>query len=307
MQPSVPHVIPYQGSKRKLAKRICSLFPEGIKNLHEPFAGSAAVTLYAAAHNMADHYVISDLLDPLARLWQQVINRPDQTAKRYSEIWCGDIDEANDRFLTIRSRYNQEQDPVDLLYLVARCVKNAVRFNRSGNFTQSADKRRLGTAPHKMERSIFAASALLKGRTTVRSEDFRSCICNASSRDLVYMDPPYHGTTYGKDKRYFMQVTKNDLIEGIEILNDNDIPFILSYDGKTGNSEYTEELPSELKMKRLWISGGISSQATLSGQRQETVESLYLSHQLLHLAENWCAQKGKEKTPEPSSPRLELV
>ncbi|PIQ42809.1 MAG: DNA methyltransferase [Gammaproteobacteria bacterium CG11_big_fil_rev_8_21_14_0_20_46_22] len=287
---NVPHVIPYQGSKRNLAKRICTLMPKSVNTFYEPFAGSAAVTIYAASNNLAKQYVIADSLEPLAKLWEEIINHPEKTGRRYEEIWKG-YAESPDYFLKIRERFNAEKDPVDLLYLVARCVKNAVRFNRNGDFTQSADKRRLGTRPERMKKSINEVSQLLKGRVIVRCGDFRDSIKDAKLGDLVYMDPPYHGTTYGRDKRYFMQLGRDALIEGLEFINNRDVPFILSYDGKTGNVEYADELPEYLKMKRLWIAAGRSSQATLSGRSEETIESLYISRQLLHYADSWC-QKG---------------
>ena len=52
----VPHPIPYQGSKRNLASAILDYFPEHVYTLVEPFAGSAAMTLAAAARNAAARY-----------------------------------------------------------------------------------------------------------------------------------------------------------------------------------------------------------------------------------------------------------
>lgn len=40
-----PHVIPYQGSKRKLADNILKQINFDVSAFYEPFAGSAAVTL----------------------------------------------------------------------------------------------------------------------------------------------------------------------------------------------------------------------------------------------------------------------
>jgi DNA adenine methylase len=45
----VPQAFPYQGSKWNLAPAILRYFPDGIGTLIEPFAGSAAITLAAAA------------------------------------------------------------------------------------------------------------------------------------------------------------------------------------------------------------------------------------------------------------------
>lgn len=280
MKKAVPHPIPYQGSKRNLADDICGLFPNKIETLFEPFAGSAAITLYAARHGLARRFVIGDSLPELIELWRAIIEQPDKTAMRYEAIWRGHIEGRPDYFNQVRERFNVDRDPVELLYLVARCVKNAVRFNRHGRFTQSADKRRLGTQPTKMGQAIQMASALLKGKTELHCGDFTGTIGAAGARDLIYMDPPYHGTTYGRDKRYFAQLEREALIEGLVDLNRRNVPFLLSYDGMTGDVVYGDPLPDHLAMRRLLIEAGRSSQATLNGREAMTVESVYVSENL---------------------------
>ncbi|MCE9932668.1 Dam family site-specific DNA-(adenine-N6)-methyltransferase [Aeromonas salmonicida] len=280
MTTTIPHPIPYQGSKRALAAKICTLFPDRIETLYEPFAGSAAISIYAAHHNLAKEFVIADSLPELIGLWKEIIDNPTRTANRYEEIWSGNQERSPTYFNEVRERFNSERDPVDLLYLIVRCVKNAVRFNRHGHFTQSSDKRRLGTNPKKMGASIHSVSDLLKGRTKLLCGDFIKTIEGAGSNDLVYMDPPYHGTTYGRDKRYFAQLEREKLIEGLDDLNSRNIPFLLSYDGMTGETVYGDPLPDSLSMRRLLIEAGRSSQATLNGKNSTTFESLYVSENI---------------------------
>lgn len=276
----IPHPIPYQGSKRNLAERICGLFPQQVETLFEPFSGSAAISLFAARHGLARRFVIGDSLLELVELWRAIIDSPDKTAVRYESIWRGHIEGGTDYFNRVRERFNNDRDPVDLLYLVARCVKNAVRFNRHGRFTQSADKRRLGTQPARMTKAIQGASYLLKGRIELFCADFADTMSDAGARDLVYMDPPYHGTTYGRDKRYFAQLEREALIDGLAALNARNVPFLLSYDGMTGSVIYGDPLPAHLEMHRLLLEAGRSSQATLNGRHEVTVESLYISESL---------------------------
>lgn len=276
-----PHPIPYQGSKRNLADSICKLFPEEIETLYEPFAGSAAITLYAAKNSLAKRFVIGDKLPELVELWRLIIDNPEKTALRYEEIWTGHINGGSDYFNKVRDSFNHGRDPVELLYLMARCVKNAVRFNKDGKFTQSADKRRLGTQPEKVKKSIREASILLRGRTELYCGNYTETISQAGKGDLVYLDPPYHGTTYGKDKRYFAQIERDALVEGLHDLNNKNIHFLLSYDGMTGGVEYGEPLPDDLEMYRLLLNAGRSSQATLNGKNELTLESLYVSRGLI--------------------------
>lgn len=285
MSKKIPHPIPYHGSKRNLASYICSFFPTDVNTLFEPFAGSAAVTIFAARYNLAKQFVIGDSLPSLIELWKQIVYSPELTANNYEKIWNGQADGNPDYFNIVRERFNHNGDPLDLLYLVARCVANAVRFNKFGKFTQSVDKRRLGMHPTKMRKSIIGASLLLKGRVEFYCGDFREAIATATNRDLVYMDPPYQGTTYGRDKRYFAQLERENLIEALSDLNERHVPFLLSYDGMRGSVVYGEALPAYLGMRRILINAGRSSQATLNGHNDVTVESLYVSKYISILTE----------------------
>ncbi|RWE44221.1 DNA adenine methylase [Mesorhizobium sp.] len=273
----LPHPIPYQGSKRSLAPLIAPYIPSDIETWYEPFAGSAAMTLWAANRNAARHYVIGDVLAPIADLWRVIIERPKEASGTYAEIWHGQTTAGEDYFNAVRDVYNETHNPVALLYLIARCVKNAVRFNRTGKFTQSRDKRRLGMQPEKMAKAILGASMLLKGKTEVITGDWRKTLEPAGPADFVYMDPPYLGTTIGRDKRYAEGLQQDLLIAGLADLRERDIRFALSYDGMTGGKEYGPPLPDTLGLNRLLLHAGKSSQATLVGRSEETVESLYLS------------------------------
>lgn len=273
----LPHPIPYQGSKRKLAPIIGRYLPSDIETFYEPFCGSAAMTIYAAHKGLAKRYILGDSLEPIVRLQQAIVELPDETSKLYRAIWEGQTEGDLGYFNLVRDRYNEDRNPVDLLYLICRCVKNAVRFNKHGRFTQSHDKRRLGMHPDKMQKAISGVSALLKGKTEFRVGDWLETTEDAKSSDFVYMDPPYLGTSVGPDKRYHQQMTQEPLIDGLASLNERSIPFALSYDGMTGDKEYGPPLPDHLGMTRLLLHAGLSSQETLSGRKAETVESLYMS------------------------------
>lgn len=273
---NLPHPLPYQGSKRKLAPIIGTFIPPNVATWYEPFAGSIAMTIWAASNGIGSRYVIGDSLNAVSELWSIIIENPERVTRRYGELWRGQAENGTEYFNNVRERYNNDRDPVDLLYLTCRCVKNAVRFNKSGFFTQSVDKRRLGMRPEKMADSINKVSTLLKGRTEIRSGDWLETCKDASSDDYVYLDPPYLGTSIGRDKRYANQLCREALIKGLKSLIDRDVRYSLSYDGMTGDKEYGPPLPPELGMSRVLLHAGISSQATLVGRREETIESLYV-------------------------------
>jgi DNA adenine methylase len=275
---SVPHPIPYQGSKRRLAAAVLSHVPAGrYMRLVEPFAGSAAVTLAAASRTRFSSYVIGDALEPLIRLWEMVINDPTEVARQYDRLWHRERDKPIEAYYEIRAEFNVDRKPAKLLYLLARCVKNAVRFNPSGEFNQSPDKRRTGTRPHLMKAELFAAHRILAGRCRAVHADFLPLFQRAREGEFFYLDPPYQGTSKGRDQRYIAGVSRERMMEALTILNEKRIPFILSYDGSCGERKYGEPLPSTVA-HRILFDMGRSSQATLNGRDDVTIESLYVSH-----------------------------
>ena len=277
----VPHPFPYQGSKRGIADRILPWFSSGMRRLIEPFCGSAAVSLAAASSGVARSFWLNDRNAPLVHLWEEILEHPDRLTRRYEQLWHRQEPDRKAFFFQVRERFNQTAEPHHLLYLLARIVKGSVRYSADGSFNQSADNRRSGMRPATMRRQIFGVSGLLAGRTRLSSLDYRAVTAAASSEDLVYLDPPYQGTSNSRDPRYCAGISRARLVETLFDLNARGVPFLLSYDGRTGNKRYGNELPASLSLRRIPIHAGVSTQSVLLGRPRETVESLYLSPALL--------------------------
>ena len=152
---STPHPIQYQGSKRNLAHVILRYIPQNVDCLIEPFAGSAAITIAAAARQIAKNYLINDLNRPLAELLRLIVEFPVDTASFYEKVWNEQHGDSVEHYNRVRAEFNRTQDPRLFLYLLARCVKGSVRYNADGMFNQSPDKRRHGTLPQTMRTNIF--------------------------------------------------------------------------------------------------------------------------------------------------------
>ncbi len=281
----MPHPIPYQGSKRNLAKYILPHFPKSINTLIEPFAGSSAISIASAYEGSAEGYSINDLNKPLMNLWERIINAPNAIAKVYEKLWHEQLGKRREYYDFIRDEFNKTHNPDYLLYLLARCVKASVRYNAQGEFNQSPDNRRKGKRPRTMRKDILAVSALLRGKTQIHSLDYKEILSTAKRDDLIYMDPPYQGVCATGEPRYYSGIDFNEFLEELEKLNSRGISFILSYDGKSGKKTYGVELPKELGMKKMEINAGRSSQATLLGRDDVTFESIYLSRSLLQKLE----------------------
>jgi DNA adenine methylase len=303
----VPHPIPYQGSKRNLAHAIVACFPEQIEQVIEPFAGSAAVTLAAAYGRMGQRFVLNDANVPLMQLWREIIEQPHDLARRYACLWHEQQGQERAYYQHIRAAFNQTHAAHYLLFLLARCVKAAVRYNASGAFNQSPDHRRKGTRPLTMEQQILAASRLLQGRAVLAATDYREILRLATTRDLVYFDPPYQGVCRRRDPRYIQGLNLEPFVAALHELNQREIAYIVSYDGRTGDKQFGAPLPDWLDLTRLEIDAGRSSQATLLGRASRTIESIYLSPALLRRIDldqiAWIKQAGQslERVMQPTS------
>lgn len=277
----IPHPIPYQGSKRGLAKFIIEYLPASMGRLIEPFAGSAALSLAVAHERRAHGYVLNDVNAPLIELWRMMIDQPEFLSLAYQTLWEAQRGQERRYYDLIRDRFNKTHRPYYLLYLLARCVKASVRYNSQGEFNQSPDNRRSGRKPEAMRADIQAASELLRCRTHLQSGDYRDCLWLARPEDVVYMDPPYQGVCATRDPRYIHSVRFEEFVETLEHLNQRQIAYIVSYDGRTGAKKYGRPLPEFLQLTRIELDAGRSSQATLLGRADRTYESLYLSPTLI--------------------------
>ncbi|MBM4288990.1 MAG: DNA adenine methylase [Deltaproteobacteria bacterium] len=276
----VPHPIQYQGSKRNLASIILRYFPDKFKRLVEPFAGSAAISIACAAREKAISYWINDLNKPLANLLELIINNPNEVADFYENIWNQQHQNSLEHYYRVREEFNTTNDPKLLLYLLSRCVKGSVRYNTDGRFNQSPDKRRRGKRPESMREQLLGFSYLLRGKSITTSFDYKNVLSHVNKDDIVYMDPPYQGVCGEKDLRYFSSISHNEYITALIELNDRQIRYLVSYDGRSGNKSYGKILPDTLSLTLIELEAGRSTQATLLGRDVVTVESLYLSPHL---------------------------
>lgn len=283
----VPHLVQYQGSKRILAPEIVKFIPETTKRIIEPFAGTGAVSIFAAYQGICETFVLNDINIPLIQMLELCIEDPALLVRQYSEIWQGQFTENEnniDYFLKIRSEFNEGRcDAGRMLFLLARVVKGAIRYNAYGQMNQSCDKRRYGTKPEVIEYNAFRISELLKGKTEFYSMDYKDLLDIAEEGDLIYLDPPYQGTSNKvntRDNRYIQGVQFEEFVGVLEKLSEKGIDYIVSYDGMTGDRKIGQTLPEYLNLTHMYVNAGRSAQATLNGKSETTYESLYLSSNL---------------------------
>lgn len=286
MNRRTPHIVQYQGSKRILAPQIIQYMPRRFNRLVEPFSGVAAISIAVAKEKKTEYYHINDLNAPLVNMLKTAVEEPQTLIERYTSLWSKQFDYGSEHvkhFYDVRKQFNAgDQSPENMLYLLARCVKGAVRYGKDGKFNQSPDKRRRGTNPRSIGVNVYAVSSLLKRRCNFSALDYREIFEMVQPGDLVYMDPPYQGVTNTRDNRYFSGVPFAEFAVALELLNKKNVDFLISYDGACGGKEYGDDLPEDLECQKILLNAGISSQATLLGKKQTTYEALYVSKNLQH-------------------------
>ena len=206
-----------------------------------------------------------------------IINGPKELGKFYRELWRADHADALEHYYQVRESFNRTQDARLLLYLLARCVKGAVRYNAEGLFNQSPDKRRLGTQPETMQCQPQRHFSPAARQNHCHLIGYENVLANVREDDVVYMDPPYQGVCGERDSRYFSGIAFDDFVAQLAVLNLKNVRYLVSYDGRLGNRSYGKPLPAKLNLTLVEIEAGRSSQATLLGRDEMTVESLYLS------------------------------
>jgi DNA adenine methylase len=272
-----PHPLPYQGSKRQLAPTLLKFIPADTTRLVEPFAGSGALSLAIAQRSKNIAFVLNDINAPLIALWDAILHRPRWLADGYAALWVMQTGRERRFYDAVRTRFNRTLQPHYFLYLLARCVKAAVRYNQAGEFNQSPDNRRKGKQPSHLRDEIIGAASILSGRTSLFARDYKAILRAVRPDDVIYLDPPYQGVSAQRDSRYLQSIPFDELVHELECLNAKGLAFIVSYDGVSGAKKYGRDLPLHLRLEHFYLQAGRSAQATLLGRTDRTVESVYLS------------------------------
>lgn len=285
MRRTVPHIVQYQGSKRKLAPQILKYLPHRINRFIEPFAGMAAMSIAVASEARSKQFIINDINAPLVSLLRDAIESPENLYEKYAHLWEQQFTYQNgseEHFYYVREQFNNGiQDSQFILYLIARCVKGSIRYGSNGNFNQSPDKRRYGTSPTTLLKNIREISSLLKGKCIFQSLDYREILQHAKSGDIIYMDPPYQGVCNGHDTRYYSGIDFEEFVASLDNLNRRGVDYLISYDGSCGEKKYGNNLPEELGLFKVMLNAGISTQSIFNGKPSKTTEALYISRGLI--------------------------
>ena len=261
-------VIKWSGSKRSQAQEIIKRFDK-YDCYYEPFLGGGSV-MYAVNPSTA---VCGDICEPLIGFWKMVQNSPQELINFYSEEWNRLQRDGYEVYYDIRSRFNKEKSPLDLLFLSRTCVNGLIRFNAEGEFNNSFHHTRKGIDPKRFEKIVCEWNVRVKNVDFVCG-DYRETTQTATKNDIIYLDPPYENTK----GRYYGTIDYDEFYKYLDDLNKKGIRYVLSFDGSRGDKEYETGIPKELYVKKFLLASGNSSfKKVMDKSNEQVYEALYLN------------------------------
>ncbi|NUM44279.1 MAG: Dam family site-specific DNA-(adenine-N6)-methyltransferase [Anaerolineales bacterium] len=193
------HVPPIkcQGIKTKLVDWIDSVIHWNNEGTWiEPFVGSGVV-----GFNMLPKQALFGDSNPHIIRFYEAIQRGEitpQNTRQFLEKEGTILKKAGEaHYYYIRERFNQSHDPLDFLFLNRSCFNGVIRFNQKGAFNVPFGHKPERFAPAYVTKIVnqvaFVADCTKTFQWKFVCQDFRETIALASSKDLIYCDPPYLG------------------------------------------------------------------------------------------------------------------
>lgn len=202
----------------------------------EPFLGSGVVGFNLAGKNA----LFADSNPHTINFYNQLKNK-ELTSSIIKQFLYkeGQIlsEKGQEHYNYVRSRFNEEKNPIDFLFLNRSCFNGMIRFNRSLKFNVPYG--------HKPER--FAQAYITKIVNQVKyleivfsqnnwefkCQSFEDTLTEVKSNDFVYCDPPY----IGRHVDYYDSWDEDNEIKLHDLLTKSGAKFMLS---TWDNNEYRE-------------------------------------------------------------------
>ena len=262
-------VIKWSGSKRSQSEEIIKYFPKEINTYYEPFCGGCSV-LFQLLHSdiKVKNYVCSDKNKGLIDLWNLIKVNPKLVSDSYSIMWNElNIDDNKERkkqyFYMVRERYNNKHNPTDFMFIMRTTTNGMPRYNNNGDFNNSFHVTRNGILPNKLEKIIYQWSEVLnKNNVKFINQEYNNIL--TKENDFIYLDPPYANTK----GMYYGTIDYNILWNW---LKQQSCKYILSFDGKTNNEDMTQNIPTNIYSKHIYLNSGNSSFRRVIGKSKHTI------------------------------------
>ena len=287
-------IVKWSGSKRSQAAEIVARMPREIGTYYEPFCGGCSVLcrLMNTPSIKVGRYIISDINKDLIGLWTMIKHCPEELCDGYSRLWKefnedpykevrlyqrSTSERYADRkkyFEKVRARYNEHHSPIDFLFIMRTTTNGMPRYNDMGQFNNSCHFSRPGIHPDRLKKICLEWSRLLNEKNVEFMSISYEWVC-PDKKDFLYLDPPY--ASVHKRQMYFGGI---DIEAFLNWLSTRKCKWILSFDGRRGNTDCTYHLPKSLYVSHEYLDSGNSSFVRYLGKcrSEEVYESLYSNY-----------------------------
>src|SRR3989339_2043255 len=242
----------YVGDKYKLMKQLINLFPKGINNFYEPFAGGGTVFLNVEAekyflndidkHLISIHkFLISNAEKPekFFKNVEKVIHKyklshsykndivPNSLKKEFKKTYYARFNKEGYEKLRMSVNNYQKNDPLILYILLIYGFNRMLRFNGGGKFNLPVGNVDFNKNVVNALNGYF--DFVQDKKISITSDDFKKFFSDKKylKNDFVYLDPPYliSASEYNK---LWGQKSEADLLKMIEALDKKGVKFALS-------------------------------------------------------------------------------
>lgn len=229
----------YNGSKRRILRKLISYFPKNIRTFYDLFSGSAIVSM----NTHAKKYVLNDNNPKVLDLYNAFITYSsneiiNHIRKRIIEFKLPTrithnsklLEEHKRNFLAFKEYYNKSKKKkvLDLITLMYFSFSKQFRFNSKNYYNSAFGANKIFTEVHNIKNGCFFFN---KENVFIRNKDFDHInIKKLKKNDFVYLDPPYSNTEAVYNEAMGTWTKKDDkrLFKFCEALNDRGIKFGLS-------------------------------------------------------------------------------
>ncbi|MBN2824625.1 MAG: Dam family site-specific DNA-(adenine-N6)-methyltransferase [Campylobacterales bacterium] len=232
-----------QGIKTKLVPWIKDIAP---KEFHgrwiEPFMGTGVV----AFNIRPKEAILCDSNPHLINFYKALQNKSitPNIARAFLEEEGAKLLEIEDYYYQVRSRFNEEHQPLDFLFINRAGFNGMIRFNSKGGHNVPFCRKPNRFAKAYITKIVNQIDAIqkiiLQSDYTFIHQAFQDTIAMANEEDIIYCDPPY----IDRHTDYYNSWNESDETLLNELLDSFEGKFILStwHSNKYRENEYIKSI-----------------------------------------------------------------
>lgn len=242
-------ILKWAGGKRQLLHAIMPLVPQDFDCYFEPFLGAGAVMLDLQPQKA----IVNDTNGELINVYNIIKNQPMELIQLLKEYESKHSEEFYyklrdlDRDIKTFSKTSLLHKAARTIYLNRTCYNGLYRVNKKGFFNTPMGRNTSIQIVN--EKGILGISEYLnKSMVEIMNGDYRKALENVTSKDFVFLDPPYYPTNKNSFLRYDMSTfgiqEQLELKEVCDRLNEKGVRFIET----NSDCEEIRELYSEYRL-----------------------------------------------------------